>query len=148
MGIHSIREQLLLAVLASLRPIAMELGAGIHRSPSLAITRDKCPALLVFPESEAITQSPNNRAHRELLIRVVVLARAIPPATPETEADQLMTAAHAALMANVNLDGFALKVEEVDCEWDIEDADATAASFTTRYRITYRTLLTDLTISG
>lgn len=145
---NSIREQILLAVVARLRPPASRLGATLHRSPTVAITREQCPALVVFPESDAITERANDRATRELTVRITALARAVPPAMPETEADALLTVAHAALMTDVNLGGLALGIREIECEWDVEDADAVAAAIPARYRISYRTLACDLTISG
>ncbi|HET7863778.1 MAG TPA: hypothetical protein VFL86_05165 [Burkholderiaceae bacterium] len=145
---NSIREQILLAVLAAIRPAADRLGATPHRSPTVALSREQCPALVVFPESEAITARANGRVTRELVIRVVALARAVPPAMAETEADRLLTAAHAALMADPNLGGLALALHEQDCEWEVDEADAVVAAMPARYRITYRTLARDLAAPG
>ena len=144
----SIREQILLAALEALRPAAEGLGATVHRSPTVAVTREQCPALVVFPESEAITERANDRVTRELTVRVVALARAVLPGAPETQADELLTAAHSALMANGNLGGLALGIREQECEWEVEDADAVAAAIPARYRITYRTFAADLSIQG
>ena len=148
MASNSIREQILLAVVAALRPSATSLGATLHRSPTVAISREQCPALVVFPESELITERANDRVTRELTLRITALARAIAPTAPETEADQLLTAAHAALMADVNLGGLALSIKEVECEWEVEDADAVAAAIPARYCITYRTLASNLATPG
>ena len=145
---NSIREQLLLTLLAAVRPAVTALGATLHRSPTVALTREQCPALVVFPEGEAITERANDRVTRELVVRLVALARAVPPVAPETAADQLLTAAHAALLADGNLGGLALGIRELDCEWEVEDADAVAAAIPARYRITYRTLARDLATSG
>ena len=144
----SIREQILLAVMAAVRPTAEGLGATVHRSPTVAIGREQCPALVVFPESDAITERANDRVTRELTVRIVALARAVPPVAPETEADQLLAAAHAALMADLNLGGLALGIRELECEWEVEDADAVAAAIPARYAITYRTLVHDLSQPG
>jgi hypothetical protein len=144
----SIRERILLAVLAAVRPAAEGLGATVHRSPTVAIGREQCPALVVFPESETITERANDRVTRELIVRLVALARAVPPAAPETEADRLLTAAHAALLADGNLGGLCLSIREQDGEWEVEDADAVAAAIPARYRIAYRTLANDLSIQG
>ena len=145
---NSIREQILLAALAAVRPHAESLGATLHRSPTVAISREQCPALVVFPESESITERANDRVTRELTVRLVALARAVPPAIPETEADRLITAAHAALLADRNLGGLALGLREQECEWEVEDADAVAVALPARYRITYRTLANDLSTPG
>ena len=145
---NSIREQILLAALAAVRPHVESLGATLHRSPTVAISREQCPALVVFPESEQITERANDRVTRELTVRIVALARSVPPAIPETEADRLLTAAHAAMLADRNLGGLCLGIREQDCEWEVEDADSVAASIPARYAITYRTLDTDLSTKG
>ena len=145
---NSIREQILLAVMAAVRTPVESLGATLHRSPTVAISREQCPALVVFPETDAITERANDRVTRELTVRIVALARAVPPIVPETEADRLLTAAHAALMSDLNLGGLALGIREQECEWEVEDADAVAASIPARYRITYRTLAQDLATQG
>jgi len=41
-----------------------------------------------------------------------------------------------------------LGIREQDCEWEVEDADAVAATIPARYAITYRTLDTDLSTNG
>jgi hypothetical protein len=145
---NSIREQILFAVVAALRPVAAALGATLHRSPTVAITREQCPALVVFPEAESITERANDRVTRELTVRITALARAVPPAEPESQADALLTAAHAALMADANLGGLTLGIKEIECEWDIEDADAVAAAIPARYCIAYRTLAASLSTPG
>ena len=145
---NSLRERILQALLAVLHPVAEAQGATLHRSPTVAIQREQCPALVVFPETDAIAERANDRVTRELTVRIVALARAVPPIVPETEADRLLTAAHAALMSDLNLGGLALGVREQECEWEVEDADAVAASIPARYRITYRTLAQDLATQG
>src|SRR5512137_323537 len=148
MATQSIRERLLLAVLAAVRPVVEGRGATLHRSPTVALTREQCPALVLFPESETIAERSNDRVTRELTVRLVALARAVPPNAAESEADALLTAAHAALFADGNLGGLALGIREEECEWEVEDADAVAAAIPARYRITYRTLARDLSLSG
>ena len=64
------------------------------------------------------------------------------------EADQLLVAAHAALMVDPNLDGLVFSIRELDCEWDADDADLGAAVLPARYEIRYRTQAQDLTQTG
>ena len=66
---------------------------------------------MVFPESDAISERANDRVERELIVRLVALARAIRPMAPETEADDLLVGAHAALLADANLGGLALGIK-------------------------------------
>ena len=148
METQSVREQILRAVLEAVGPVVTGLGATLHRSPTLALRREQCPALLVFPESESILERANDRVTRDLVIRLVALTRAVPPASPEAEADRLLTAAHAALMADGTLGGLALGIREQDCEWEVEDADGDAAALPARYQIRYRTLARDLAVLG
>lgn len=145
---HSLREQILQAVIGVLAPVAAAQSAIILRSPTTGIPREQSPALLVFPESDTITQRPNDRVERQLVVRVVALAREAGSDAPELIADRLLVAVHAALFANTNLGGLCMGISELDCEWDVEDADALAAAVPARYQITYRTLGHDLTTRG
>jgi hypothetical protein len=148
MATNSLRERILLAVLDAVRAPLQTLGATVHRSPTVAITREQSPALVVFPESDAISERANDRVTRLLTIRLVALARAVPPAIPESEADRLLTAAHAALMRDGTLGELALGIREQDGEFEIEDADDLVVALPARYAITYRTLAHDLSIQG
>jgi hypothetical protein len=141
----SLREQLLHALVVRLAPVAATRGANLLRSPTLAVPREQSPALLLFPESDAITERANDRVTRELTIRLTALARGDDAAAV---ADALLVTAHAALFTDVNFGGLALGLRELDTEWDLEDADAEACAIPARYRITYRTLVSDLSIQG
>jgi hypothetical protein len=145
---NSIREQILQAVTGLLLPVANAEGSHVLRSPTTGITREQSPALLLFPESDAITQRPNDRVERQLVVRLLALARETGTEAPEAIADRLLVAAHAALFADLNLGGLALGIKELDCEWDVEDADATATAIPARYQITYRTLAHDIAHQG
>lgn len=145
---QSIRERILQTLAARLSPVAASHGASVWRTPTVAITREQCPALVLLPESESIGERANDRVTRELTLRITALARAVPPDLAETQADTLLCAAHAALMADANLDALALGVREIESEWEVDDADAVAASTSARYQITYRTLASDLSIQA
>ena len=144
----SIRERLLQEIVNRLSPLAQAEGAQIKRSPTTAISRDASPALLLFPEAESIAQRANDRIERHLIVRLIAMARETSGETAEVIADRLQVAAHAALFADANFGGLCIGLQQLDCEWDIEDADATAAAIPTRYQVTYRTLVHDLTAQG
>ena len=148
MAANSIRERILQTLVERLNPVAIDQAATVWRTPSVAITRDQCPALVVFPESESLADRANDRVTRELTVRITALARAVPPVIPETQADALLCAAHATLMLDVNLGGLALGIREVEFEWEIDDADGVAASTSARYQITYHTLIADIAIQA
>jgi hypothetical protein len=144
---QSIREQIIHAVLGRLAPVASAEGGTLSRQPVVPTDRARLPALLVFPESEAVRRM-NDRAERELTLRIVAVAVGTETEPPEPTADRLLTAAHAALMADVSLGGLALGLEETDVEWQQDDADMEVATMPARYRLTYRTLAHDLTRKG
>lgn len=145
---HSIREQILQAVTVLLAPVAALQGAQVLRSPGTGVTREQSPALLIFPESDAVSPRVNDRVERQLVLRVVALARETAGSAPEAIADRLLVAAHVALFASANLNGLCLGLKEIECEWDVEDADATALAIPARYQITYRTMANDISMIG
>lgn len=148
MASNSIRERILQAIVAVLTPVATNQAATVWRTPSVAITRDQCPALVVFPESESLAERANDRVTRELTVRITALTRTVSPELAETQADALLCAAHAALMSDVNLGSLALGIREVESEWEIDDADGVACSASARYQISYRTLIADISIQA
>ena len=144
---QSIREQIIQTVVLKLTTVASGQGATIRRQPTVPTDRAQMPALLVFPESEAVRRV-NDRTERELVIRIVALAIGTATGSPEPVADRLLTAAHTALLADVTLGGLSLGLEETDTDWQQDDADMDVAALPSRYRITYRTLAHDLTQKG
>ncbi len=145
---NSIRERILQAAVGRIASAVGPLNAEVYRSPTVALTREQAPAVVVFPESDEVTERPNDRVERQLVVRLVSLARGTAPVPPETEADALLVAAHAALMGEQSFGGFALGITEIDCEWEVEDADAVVVAIPARYAIRYRTLQHDLTQRG
>jgi hypothetical protein len=143
----SVREQILQAILTAITPVATAWGASVWRSPTVALTREQCPALLLLPQSETLAERANDRVTRELTVRITVLVRGVAVVTdnaPETLADHLLCAAHAALMGDVTVGGLALGLRELESEWDLDDADGVAYSLSTQYQIHYRTLVSDM----
>jgi hypothetical protein len=142
---QSVREQLIHAVAQILAPVAELQGAQVLRSPTNGVTREQSPAILIFPEADAVSPRVNDRVERQLVLRVVAIAREKDGISPESIADTLLVAA---MFANANLGGLCLGLKELDCEWDVEDADALAASIPARYQLTYRTFAHDISITG
>ena len=117
----------------------------VLRMPSIPVTREASPALLLFVEGDSITAHANHLVDRLLMLRLAVVARG----TDAFDlADRTLVAAHAALLADPNLGGLAIAVREVDCEWEAEDADAGAIAMPARYEVRYRTHAIDLTQTG
>ena len=145
---ESIRERILQSVVSALTSVAAAQGATLIRSPVTGIARDNSPALLIFPESDGVVARPNDRVERHLVIRLTALARDQSATSAHGIADALLVGAHAALFSNPNCGGLALGLQELDCEWEVEDADADIVALPGRYQITYRTLAADLSTKG
>ncbi len=140
---NSVRERVLREAVARLS-VAIA-PAPVLRMPTVPLTREASPALLMFVDGDSITAHANSLVDRMLILRLTVVARGD---DGFDQADQTLVVAHAALLADPNLGGLAIAVREIDCEWDAEDADAGAVSLPARYEIRYRTHAIDLTKTG
>jgi hypothetical protein len=141
--VSSIRERIVLAVLARVGEAIAPVP--VLRQPTVPLTREESPALLLVIEGDAITRKANLAADRVLQLRLVAIARG---AAAFAQTDQIIVAAHAALLSEPSLGGLAIGIDETDLEWDAEDADAGAVALPVRFEIRYRTATHDLTQNG
>lgn len=149
----SIRERILQTLMAMFQSVASNQGATLIRSPTTPVSREQSPALLLIAESDQVSARPNDRVERQLVLRLTALARDQVDGAGQTIdanviADELLVAAHLALFANKTVDGLAIGLQELDCDWQEEDADADLAAMPARYQITYRTLAADISQLG
>ena len=144
----SIRERILQAISSNLEPVALTSGATLIRSPTTPVTREQSPALLLVSESDQVTARPNDRVERQLVLRITSVARDDGSRLAHAVADELLVAAHLALFSNKTLNGLAIGLQELDCDWQEEDADADLVAMPARYQITYRTLACDISQLG
>ena len=140
----SIRERIVREIVARLS--AAVAPVAVLRQPTLAIPREASPALTVTVESDAPLRTANDRAEREMLVRITALSRH--SSDPWGEADGLLCAGHAALLADSTLGGLALRMSETEADWQAEDADIEAVAIPATYRITYRTFVSDISKGG
>ncbi|WP_054075429.1 hypothetical protein [Comamonas testosteroni] len=140
---NSVRERIVREVAARLSSAIAPVA--VLRMPAVPLTREASPALLLMLEADSITAHANHLVDRLLIVRLAVVARG---ADAFNVADQLLVAAHAALLTAPNLGGLAIAVREIDCEWEVDDADAGAVAMPARYEIRYRTQAQDLTQTG
>ena len=141
---QSRREQIVREVLARLAAAISPIA--VLRRPTVAIPRDRTPAMVVTVESDAPVKRANDRMERELVVRLVALAR--DPVDGFAVADDLVCRAHAALMNDPTLGELSLGIAEMEADWQAEDADMEAVAIPATYRVTYRTFVTDLTSKG
>lgn len=131
-GPPSIRERitgaLLARLIANLSPIA------VLRAPVPPANRSALPLLVIEPQGESVEQREGEMVERHLTFVLAVLTRGDNAAA---QADALQVAAHQALMATAQAPEPNFLIREIDCDWDVEDADLIALRLTTRYQITY-----------
>jgi hypothetical protein len=140
----SVRERIVREVIA--RCQAALAPVTVLRQPVMAITREQAPALVVSIASDAPVKRANDRMERELVLRLIGHAR--DPTDGYAVADDLLCRAHSALLLDTTLGGLALNVAEVDADYQAEDADVDAIAIPAHYRVTYRTLVSDISQGG
>lgn len=141
---QSRREQIIRNVIT--RCQAAISPTAVLRQPTIAIPREQTPVLLVAVLSDAPVTRSNDRMERELILRI--LAHARDPTDGYAVADDLLCRAHLALLADTTLGGLALSLAEMEADYQTEDADVDAIAIPAIYRITYRTLVSDLSQGG
>lgn len=138
------RELLIRAVMGCCQ--AAVTPATVLRQPTTAIARDQTPALVLAIVSDAPVKRSNDRMERELVVRLTSYAR--DPTDGYAVADDLLCKTHLALLADTTLGGLALSLTEMEADYQVEDADVEAIALPAIYRITYRTLVSDISQGG
>lgn len=136
----SIREQIVQKIVAVLE--AGNIGAPVDRSRTEAVSRGQSPRVIVLPGADMARQSSVPFLDWVLAVHVVVYVRG---AEPDSLADPIITAAHAALMADESLGGLAMTILPAAVHFELADSDAAVCVATCEYRIQYRTSQQDLT---
>jgi hypothetical protein len=145
---QSIREQIVRRCIATLE--AAIAPVQVLRQPVHATETEKAPVVLFSIEGDAPERQSNDRMERKLTVRIEAVA-AKKAATPDpfATADDLISKAHMAILADPQMHGgMALRVAEAECEYQSEALEVDVVSIPARYQITYRTMITDLTIQG
>jgi len=147
---NSVRERILQAISAAMASVASATGATFIRSPTAPLTREQTPALLLLPELDAVQKRSNTVTDRQLTLTLVAVARQAGRSgpAPELEADALLVAAHAALLASPQLQALTLAITETDTDWDLKTFEVTSAYLPARYTLSYRTQRADIATQG
>lgn len=138
------REQIVREVLARIASAVSPIA--VLRQPTVAIPRERTPAVILTVESDNPAKRANDRMERELVVRLTALAR--DAVDGFAVADDLVCRAHGALMNDPTLGSLSLGIAEMEADWQAEDADLDAVAIPATYRITYRTLVSDITQGG
>lgn len=129
----SIREQITVAVAGKVNVSGV---AAVYRSRLAPIDRDEGIVVRVLPKDEVVENRSNGIAIRDFTLEILLQVRSD---TPDTTADPLVIAMHAALMSDQTLGGLCNRIIEEGTEWTLDDADAVACEVSLKYRIRYLT---------
>ena len=132
-------ERILAAIAATLAPTA-GIASRVFRDRWEAVARNEMPCLVIEPQGEdpQIVAIPYTDSTLTLNVDILVSGSPL-----STLADPTRVDAHARLMADRSLGGLALNLEAGPVAWSAEPGEIGILSLT--YRVTYRTLTTDLT---
>lgn len=145
---NSIRERILRVIFDRVKLAVNPLFAYVFRTPTIPISKDQSPAIVISLESDEVVRQANDRVDHKLLIKIIPVVRGIVSSVSQNEADLLLVAAHNELMKDVTFGGLATGFYEVSCDFEMEDSDNTADIIPAKYAIEYRVLKKDMTKKG
>jgi hypothetical protein len=138
------REQVLTAIRTALTGTT-GVSTRIYRSRVEPLARGESPAIVVEPVSDSAQQNTSlPTLDWSLTVRVAVIVRGD---VPDQLADPIVESAHAKIMADLTLGGYAIDVQPQSVSFDLIEADQTAGVIALEYLVRYRTSVTNLSSS-
>lgn len=137
----SIRERILASLAADLAGVA-GIDGRVYRSDPNPSARDLHPFVTLDWQSDQAAPATVPQTERRLVALVSVFVRGD---GPDTLADPIMVAAHAAITADTTRGGLAIDTLLADASFEVESADETAGRLTHVYEINYRHSFADMT---
>jgi hypothetical protein len=135
------REQVLTAIRTALTGTT-GVGTRIYRSRVEPLARQESPAIVVEPVSDSAEQNTAlPTLDWSLTVRVAVIVRG---EIPDQLADPIVEDAHGKIMADLTLGGYAIDVQPINVNFELQEADQPAGVIMMDYLVRYRTSVTDL----
>lgn len=136
------REQILAAIRTALTG-TVQVGTRIYRSRVEPLARNESPAIVVEPVNDtAVQNTALPTLDWSLTVRVAIIVRGN---VPDQLADPIVESAHAKLMADLTLGGYAIDVQPQNVAFELIEADQPAGVVSLDYLVRYRTNVADLT---
>jgi hypothetical protein len=118
------------------------VSTRIYRSRVEPLARQESPAIVVEPVSDTAEQNTAlPTLDWSLTVRVAVIVRGD---IPDQLADPIVEDAHAKIMADLTLGGYAIDVQPQSVSFDLMEADQPAGVIMMDYLVRYRTSVADL----
>jgi len=138
------REQILTALTTALAGTT-GVSNRIYRSRVEPFTRGESPAIVIEPVNDTVQQNTAlPTLDWSLTVRVAIIVRGN---VPDQLADPIVQSAHAKIVADLTLGGYAIDVQPVGVTFEMIEADQPAGVVSLEYLVRYRTSVGDLTIS-
>lgn len=136
------REQVLTAIRTALTGTT-GVGTRIYRSRVEPLSRQESPAIVIEPITDQAQQNTSlPTLDWSLTVRVAIIVRGN---VPDQLADPIVESAHAKLMADLTLGGYAIDVQPQNVAFELMEADQPAGVISLDYLVRYRTNVADLT---
>jgi hypothetical protein len=136
------REQIISAIVTALAGTT-DVGNRIYRSRVEPFARAESPAIVVEPLNDTAQQNTSlPTLDWSLTVRVAIIVRGN---VPDQLADPIVESAHAKLMADLTLGGYAIDVQPQNVTFELVEADQPAGVISLDYLVRYRTNVADLT---
>ena len=136
------REQVLTAIRTALTGTT-GVGTRIYRSRVEPLARQESPAIVIEPISDQAQQNTSlPTLDWSLTVRVAIIVRGN---VPDQLADPIVESAHAKLMADLTLGGYAIDVHPQNVAFELMEADQPAGVISLDSLVRYRTNVADLT---
>ena len=118
------------------------VSTRIYRSRVEPISRGESPAIVVEPISDSAEQNTAlPTLDWSLTVRVAVIVRGD---IPDQLGDPIVEDAHSKIMADLTLGGYAIDVQPINVNFELQEADQPAGVIMMDYLVRYRTSVTDL----
>jgi len=136
------RERVLRAIVTTLAGTT-GVGTRIYRSRVEPLARQESPAIVIEPITDQAQQNTSlPTLDWSLTVRVAIIVRGN---VPDQLADPIVESAHAKLMADLTLGGYAIDVQPQNVSFELMEADQPAGVISLDYLVRYRTNVADLT---
>lgn len=149
----SIREQIILAMVAAFNAGGGPAGLTVHRERTRPIETDSLPAVMIYndddqpkPLAQQTYRAP--LVERQLTVGVQCRAQGSASVTPDAALDPVLVWVLKQIFSDETFGGLANGVEEIRTVWSSREGDKPVAAATIHFTIKYRTSRTDPTATN
>lgn len=146
----SIREQIVVALVAALGGAGGPAGLTVHRERTRPIETDSLPAVMLYAEDDQPRPLAEQKyraplTERQMAIGLECRALGTASVSPDAALDPILVWAAKTTLANETFGGLANGVEEVRTVWMSREGDLPIAAATIHFSIKFRTSRLDPT---